>query len=58
MTTITKTSRPAGLYDEQLQRQRQEKALFDNFGPGRGGGMLGRGVASPDTPPAENGGEK
>ena len=29
-------------YDEQLQRQQQEKALFRDFAPNSGGGLLGR----------------
>ena len=34
--------RAPGLYDEQLQRQQQEKALFRDFAPNSGGGLLGR----------------
>ena len=33
--------RAPGLYDEQLQRQQQEKALFRDFA-NSGGGLLGR----------------
>ena len=34
--------RAPGLYDEQLQRQQQERALFRDFAATTGGGLLGR----------------
>jgi hypothetical protein len=46
MTTTTTIlifqGRAPTLYDEQLQRLQQEKALFADFGPGKGGGLLSR----------------
>jgi hypothetical protein len=49
MTTTTTIfqGRAPTLYDEQLQREQQEKALFAHFGPGSGGGRLGLGRGAP-----------
>jgi hypothetical protein len=37
----TAQGRAPSLYDEQLQRQQQERKLFSSFGTGDGGGKLG-----------------
>ena len=47
MTTIPAQGRGPSLYDEQLQRQHQEKRLFADFGAGKGGGRLGQRQKAP-----------
>ena len=49
--------RAPGLYDEQLQRQQQEKALFRGFAATSGGGLLGRARRHAE-PPASNEGDE
>jgi hypothetical protein len=54
--TIVFQGRAPGLYDEQLQRQHQEKALFRGPSGPREGSLLGR--RNPPAEPAAEEGEK
>ena len=49
--------RAPGLYDEQLQRQQQDRALFRNFGASSGRGLLGRARNPAEPPGRSEGGE-
>ena len=56
MTMTISQGRAPGLYDEQLQRQQQEKALFRGPGADKAARLLGRRRPRPE--PGAEGGER
>jgi hypothetical protein len=57
ITTDPRQGRAPGLYDEQLQRQQQEKSLFGRYGGEARRGLLGAAIPGRAVPPQPEGSE-